>query len=164
MLGHHSNAEAERDAEMYKHILIATDGSELAQKGLGHGLALAKSLGSKVTIITVTEPFPVYGMAGEFGWVGSPADVESYKNGSKEFARKVLSAAKAAADKAGVKAEVLHIDDSTPADAIVAIAKERGNDLIVMASHGRRGIGRLLLGSQTSEVLTHSTVPVLVVR
>ncbi|MEP9398694.1 universal stress protein [Mesorhizobium sp. KR2-14] len=149
---------------MYKHILIATDGSELAQKGVDHGLSLAKSLGGKVTIMTVTEPFPIYGMAGSFAWVGSPADIESYNASSKEFAEKVLGAAKEAADRMGVPAETIHADDSTPAEAILAMAEAKDCSLIVMASHGRRGLGRMLLGSQTLEVLTHSKVPVLVVK
>lgn len=149
---------------MYQHILITTDGSELAQHGVDHGLSLAKSLGAKVTIVTVTEPFPAYGMAGEFSWVGAPADIASYERSSAEFAKQILAAAKAAADKIGVAAEVVHVDDNTPAAAIVATAQACECSLIVMASHGRRGLGRLLLGSQTIEVLTHSPVPVLVVR
>jgi nucleotide-binding universal stress UspA family protein len=149
---------------MYKHILIATDGSELAQKGVDHGLSLAKSIGGKVTVITVTEPFPVYGMAGNFAWVGSPADIESYNASSKEFAEKVLGTAKEAADRMGVTAETVHADESTPAEAILATAEAKDCSLIVMASHGRRGLGRMLLGSQTMEVVTSSKVPVLVIK
>lgn len=149
---------------MYKHILIATDGSELAHKGLDHGLSLAKSLGGKVTVLTVTEPFPVYGMAGDFGWVSAPAALESYQASSKEFATKILDGAKAAAEKMGVPAETIHADDITPAEAILATAEENGCSLIVMASHGRRGLNRILLGSQTVQVVTHSKVPVLVIK
>ncbi|MEP9374371.1 universal stress protein [Mesorhizobium sp. KR1-2] len=149
---------------MYKHILIATDGSELAQKGVDHGLSLAKSLGGKVTVITVTEPFPIYGMAGNFAWVASPADIESYNASSKEFAGKVLGAAKEAADRMGVPVETLHADDNTPAEAILATAEAKDCSLIVMASHGRRGLNRILLGSQTLEVVTNGKVPVLVIK
>ncbi len=149
---------------MYKNILIATDGSELAQKGLEHGLSLAKSLDAKVVVLTVTEPFPVYGMAGNFAWVGSPADIESYNQSSKEFAEKVLAAAAEAANKMGVPTETMHADDSTPAEAILATAEAKECSLIVMASHGRRGLNRILLGSQTLEVVTHSKVPVLVIK
>jgi len=149
---------------MYKNILIATDGSELAQKGLDHGLSLAKALGAKVVVLTVTEPFPVYGMAGNFAWVGSPADLDSYNESSKEFAQKVLGAAKEAADRMGIEMETVHADDSTPAEAIVATADDKGCGLIVITSHGRRGLNRILLGSQTLEVVTHSKVPVLVVK
>jgi nucleotide-binding universal stress UspA family protein len=159
-----SDFDERKDAGMYKHILIATDGSELAQKGVESGLSLAKSLDAKVLVLTVTEPFPVYGMAGNFAWVGSPADIEGYNQSSKEFAQRVLGAAKEAADKAGVQVETVHADDSTPAEAILATTETDGCDLIVMASHGRRGLNRILLGSQTLEVVTRSKVPVLVIK
>lgn len=149
---------------MYEHILITTDGSELAQKGVDHGLSLAKRLGAKVTIVTVTEPVPMTGTATLAGYFPMPVDIDQYDAGQKELADRVLSAAKAAAEKAGVKAATLHIPNRFAADAIVEVATQIGAGLIVMASHGRRGIGRLLLGSQTLEVLTHSSVPVLVVR
>ena len=146
---------------MYKHILISTDGSETAQKGVDQGLALAKALGAQVTLITGTEPFPVYASAAG-GWI--PPEMGNYDEIQKEFADRVLGGAKAAADKAGVAAKTLHVPNSPPAEAIVETAKSQGVDVIVMASHGRRGLGRLILGSQTSEVLTHASVPVLVVR
>lgn len=149
---------------MYKHILISTDGSDVAQKGVDHGLSLAKSLGAKVTIITVTEPFPYTASAAGIGWAPGPNDVSLYEEGQQEFAEKLLAKAKQAADKLGVSASILHVPDARPAEAIVEAAKSEGCSLIVMASHGRRGLGRLLLGSQTSEVLTYSPVPVLVVR
>jgi len=150
---------------MYKHILIPTDGSELAQKGVEHGLSMAKSLGGKVVIIVVTEPFPISaGGAAAAGWLPGPVEVEQYQSSQKAFAEEILGSVKAAADKIGVASETLHIPDSRPAEAILETAKARGCSLIVMASHGRRGITRLLLGSQTAEVLAHSPVPVLVVR
>ncbi|MCX7303940.1 MAG: universal stress protein [Hyphomicrobiales bacterium] len=149
---------------MYKHILISTDGSDVAQKGVEHGLSLAKNLNATVTIITVTEPFPVYASGAAAGWAPGPIDMAGYEEGQKEFADKVLANAKAAAAKMGVAANVLHVPDARPAEAIVDAARSQGCSLIVMSSHGRRGLGRLLLGSQTSEVLTHSPVPVLVVR
>lgn len=150
---------------MYKHILISTDGSEVAQKGVDHGLSLAKSLGAKVTLITVTERFPLAaGAAAGAGWMPMPSDIEAYEEGQKQHAEKVLADAKAAADKLGVSVDVLHVANALPAEAIVETVSSKGCSLIVMASHGRRGLGRLLLGSQTSEVLAHSPVPVLVVR
>lgn len=149
---------------MYNHILAATDGSELAQRGVQQGLSLAKALGSKLTIITVTEPFPIYGGAIGSGWVASQTDYERYDKGQREFASSVLSAAQKLATEKGVEAETLHIPDAQPATAILEAASSRGCDLIVMASHWRRGVGRLLLGSQTAEVLAHSHTPVLVVR
>ncbi|PWK64076.1 universal stress protein [Aminobacter sp. AP02] len=149
---------------MYAHILIATDGSELAQKGLDHGLNLAKGLGSKVTVMSVTEPAPIFASAGMYGPVATAEDIVSYQRAGEEYGAKVLNAAKAQADKLGVNAEVVHVEEMWAAEAINQVAKDRGCDLIVMASHGRRGLGRLILGSQTVEVLTNSQVPVLVVR
>ena len=149
---------------MYSHILIATDGSERAQMGVDHGISLAKALSAKVTFVMVTEPFPVAAGATASGWVAGPNDISRYEQGQKEFAGGILEKARAAAEKAGVTANVVHVADRWPSDAIVEIAAKEGSTLIVMASHGRRGLGRLLLGSQTVEVLTHSKVPVLVVR
>lgn len=149
---------------MYHHILISTDGSETATKGLDHGLTLAKTLGAKVTIVTVTEAFPVYAAAAGGAWV-APIEVSGgFEESQKELADGILKTAKEAADKIGVVAEVLHVPNAQPAEAIVETAKARDCSLICMSSHGRRGLGRLLLGSQTAEVLAHSPVPVLVVR
>lgn len=149
---------------MYKHILISTDGSDVAQKGVDHGLSLAKSLGARVTIVTVTEPFPFHASAAGAGWVPGPTDIAGYEEGQKRFADRVTAAVKEAAGKLGLEASTLHVPDARPAEAIIDAAKSEGCSLIVMASHGRRGLGRLLLGSQTAEVLAHSPVPVLVVR
>jgi nucleotide-binding universal stress UspA family protein len=146
---------------MYKHILIPTDASEVAQKGVDHGLSLAKSVGAKVTIVTVTERFPLY--AGP-DWIPGPAEIEAWDTRQTEWATKALAEVKAAADRLGVASETVHVSDAQPAEAILATATKGPCDLIVMASHGRRGIRRLLLGSQTSEVLVGSPVPVLVVR
>lgn len=146
---------------MYQHILITTDGSEVAQRGLDQGLALAKGLGAKVTVLTVSERLPTY--AGLDGGLSGFA-VDDYFTAQKENAEKVLAAAKTAAAQAGVDAETVFIENALPAEAILAAAKARGCDLIAMASHGRRGLGRLVLGSVTSEVLSHSPIPVLVVR
>lgn len=149
---------------MYSHILISTDGSQFAQAGVDHGLSLAKALGSKVTIITATEPFPTPGAAGGAGWIATPDDFESYQASRKKFAEGILAPLKAAAEKMGIKVDTVHVPDSWAATAIAETAQQAGCDLIVMASHGRRGVRRLLLGSQTAEVLTHSKVPILVVR
>jgi nucleotide-binding universal stress UspA family protein len=149
---------------VYTHILISTDGSELAQHGVDHGLSLAKALGSKVTIVTATEPFPPATAGAMGGWVPAPVDYEGYGAGQQELAEKILSAAKAAAEKMGIEADTVHVPDTWPAVAIVDTAQQRNCNLIVMASHGRRGLAKVLLGSQTSEVLVTATVPVLVVR
>jgi nucleotide-binding universal stress UspA family protein len=147
---------------MYQHILIATDGSDVGERGVEHGVAIAKALGARVTIITVTEPYPI--ATGEFAYIPSDATMETYVTSQREAAASRLAAAKAAADRAGVAAETLHVSDAQPAEAILDAAKTRGCDLIVMGSHGRRGLGRLLLGSKTYEVVSHGHTPVLVVR
>ncbi len=146
---------------MYQHILISTDGSEVAQKGVDQGLTLAKALGAKVTIITITERLPIYG-----GLDGGLKDFAyaDYADAQKESAEKILANAKTAAGRIGVEVETIHLANAQAAEAIIETAKTRDCSLIVMSSHGRRGLGRLILGSVTSEVLTHSSVPVLVVR
>lgn len=149
---------------MYNHILITTDGSDLAQRGVDQGLSLAKALGSKVTVVVATERFPIQSATTSSGWIGSPVDYERYDEGQKRFASDILSAVKAEAGKLGIVANTLHVPDEHPATAILEAASSHDCDLIVMASHGRRGIKRLLLGSQTAEVLAHSHTPVLVVR
>lgn len=147
---------------MYQHILIATDGSEVAEKGVEHGIAIAKALGARATIITVTEPYPIAG--GEFAYVPSTTTIETYLSSQRESAEAFVAAAKTKADRAGVAAETLYVSDAPPAEAIVEAAKSLNCDLIVMGSHGRRGLGRLLLGSKTYEVVSHGQIPVLVVR
>lgn len=150
---------------MYANILLSTDGSDVARQGVEHGMALAKALNAKVTVITVTEPLPVdYGGGHASGWIPSQEEFDRFDKASKEHAAKLLDEAQAVAKQIGISAELLHIPDAHPATAIIETAKSRGCDLIVMASHGRRGIRKLFLGSQTSEVLVDGSVPVLVVH
>jgi nucleotide-binding universal stress UspA family protein len=144
---------------MFRHILIATDGSELAQKALTTGVALARELKAKVTAATATEPWS--GMVITESALVFP--IEDYEKAAKENAKRILAGVSAAAWDAGVPSETLHISDF-PAEGIVAAANAKGCDLIVMASHGRRGLSRLLLGSQATRVLTLSSVPVLICR
>jgi len=144
---------------MYRHILIATDGSELAQKAVTTGLALARELKAKVTAVTATEPWS--GMVITESALVFP--IEDYEKAAKENAERILAGVSAAARDAGVPCEMLHISDF-PAEGIVAAANTKGCDLIVMASHGRRGLSRLLLGSQAARVLALSSVPVLICR
>lgn len=150
---------------MYANILMSTDGSEVAKSGIKHGVALAKSLNAKATIITITEPLPVdYGSGHAAGWIPSQQEFDRYDEACRERAGKVLDEAGAMAKQIGISAELLHVPNAHPASAIIATAKSRGCDLIVMASHGRRGLSKLWLGSQTSEVLADGSVPVLVVH
>lgn len=147
---------------MYKHILITTDGSSMAQKGVDHGIALAKVTGARVTILTVTPPFPMLpGVMGE-GSYASAAVLDDYDAGQRQAAEEILLPCQAQAE--GLDAKVLHIPDARPADAILRSADELDCDLICMASHGRRGVKRLLLGSQAAEVVAHSARAVLIVR
>jgi nucleotide-binding universal stress UspA family protein len=150
---------------MFANILLSTDGSDVARKGVEHGITLAKALNAKVTVITVTEPLPVdYGSGHASGWIPTQEEVDSFNAANKEHAGKVLDEARAMTEQIGISAELLHVPDAYPAPAIIETANSKGCDLIVMASHGRRGLRKLLLGSQTSEVLVGASVPVLVVR
>ena len=150
---------------MYANILLSTDGSDLARKGVKHGIALAKALNAKATVITVTERLPAEILSGHAsGWIPSQEMVDRFNAACKERAGKVLDEARAMAEQIGISAELLHVPNAHPATAIIETAKSRGCDLIVMASHGRRGLKKLWLGSQTSEVLADGSVPVLVMQ
>lgn len=145
---------------MFKSILIATDGSELAGKAVASGVELARSLGAKVTVITVTEPFHALTLsAGQLE--DTPA---SYREHVAEHVDKTLGGAAGMAKAAGVACETVHVEDDDPYRAIIGTAQARACDLIVMASHGRRGVSAVVLGSETLKVLTHSAIPVLVLR
>ena len=145
---------------MYKHILIASDGSDLAKKAVEQGMALAKALDAKVTAVTVTEPLAMVAP----GEVALAFPIDEYEKGAAATAAEILSGISEAAADAGVTCETMHMKDSYPAEGIVEAAKQQGCDLIVMSSHGRRGLRRLVLGSQANEVVTHSTIPVLICR
>ncbi len=148
---------------MYKHILIATDGSELAARGVEHGLALAAPLGARVTVLNVSEPLrQEAARAAALGGIADP--VVRYDQQIDEEMKKRFQSIEQRAAEHGVTVDLLHEIDDHPAEAIVRTAKLRDCDVIVMSSHGRRGAARLLLGSQTAEVLAHTTLPVLVVR
>jgi len=148
---------------MYKHILIATDGSELATKALDHGLALARLENARVTIVTVTEPWAPLDMAHE-ARLHRPDPIGHFEELATAAANRILDRAAQRGNAQGVPCNLVHVNDQLPAEGIVATSKEKGCDLIVMASHGRRGMSRLLLGSQANEVLTHCSVPALIVR
>jgi nucleotide-binding universal stress UspA family protein len=145
---------------MFKHILIATDGSELAQKAVTEGLAVAKGSGARVTVINVTEPW----VAVAPGEIAMAFPIKEYDASVAANAAQILSDVEKQAKALDVPCATLHVKDQFPAEGIVETATEQGCDLIVMASHGRRGLMRFLLGSQAIKVLTHSTVPVLVCR
>ena len=140
---------------MYQHILIPTDGSELAEHGVAHGLALAKFLGAKVSIIFVVEPFPE--ITGRY-----LETLARYVELRKEQATSELDRAAKAAKDAGVPCETIQVENSQPHQGIIAAAEDKGCDLIVMSSHGRSGLSKFLIGSVTNKVLTLAKTPVLV--
>jgi len=147
---------------MYAHFLVPTDGSKLSDKAVAHAIALAKSTQARITIFHATPGFPrpVYADGISIEMVSR----KEYTKHAKEDAAKVLDRAAAKAKAAGLACDTIHMSTDTPWEAILAAAKKAKADTIVMASHGRRGIVGLLLGSETTKVLTHSTLPVLVVR
>jgi nucleotide-binding universal stress UspA family protein len=148
---------------MYRHILIATDGSALAEQAVSHGLSLAKALGAKVTALIVEAPFSAQDMPESKLRPMSEA-IARHTEHTKQHADRVLSHVAAAAKAADVPCETVQLDHDQPYQAIIAAAKAGDCDVIVMASHGHSGISALLLGSVTNKVLTHSKIPVLVCR
>ncbi|WP_337243817.1 universal stress protein [Luteimonas sp. gir] len=148
---------------MYRNILVATDGSELAARGVEHAATLAAGLGASLTIVTVSEPWNT-ALTDPSGLVGFDEFLKDYRAAAQAHADDVLAAAKQAASRHGVEATTLFVVEQPPADAILETAQARGIDMVVMASHGRRGLGRLLLGSQTQAVVARSELPVLIVR
>jgi nucleotide-binding universal stress UspA family protein len=148
---------------MYQRILIATDGSELASKAVAHGIALAKDLKVPVSVVTVTEAWSAFDL-GQMSRLGNKNPIAEYEDIATAAANNVLERAAQVAKSQGVACELVHVRDQYPAEGIIATAKDKGCDLIVMASHGHRGIDRLIVGSQANQVLTHSKIPTLIVR
>jgi nucleotide-binding universal stress UspA family protein len=145
---------------MFRHILIPTDGSQLAEKAIRYGIALAKEQGARVTALTVSRPFHVVTLE-----PGMLADTPAaYARHVGERTEKFLGVVSQAAKTVGVTCDSLSIEHEHPYQAIIDTAQNRECDLIIMASHGRGGMSAIVLGSQTLKVLTHSKVPVLVYR
>jgi len=145
---------------MYHHILNATDGSELSARAVEHGVGLARAVGAKVLFLTVTESFHVFSFNAD--------QIEDtrleFVEHMKARAEHTLAAAGEVATAAGISYDTIHREGDLPYEVIMEIAEARRCDLIVMASHGRRGVSAMLLGSETTKVLTHTRRPVLVVR
>jgi nucleotide-binding universal stress UspA family protein len=145
---------------LFKNILISTDGSDLAAKAVEQGVLFAKEIGAKITAVTVTEPSNLLSV--------SPTRLEytpiEYQKHARAYAETVLGTVSDAAKSAGVECETLHTEHEQVYQAIIEAAEARRCDLIVMASHGRRGVSAVVLGSETVKVLTHSKIPVLVYR
>jgi nucleotide-binding universal stress UspA family protein len=144
---------------VYKKLLIATDGSELAGKAVYHGLRLAKQLNAEAAIIRVTPQLAVY--VAEWGHIPAPQEIREQVAHS---VREHLQAVSRIAGEIGVASETLHVEDDRAWHAIIEAARGKGCDLIVMASHGRGAVSAAFLGSETQKVLSHSSIPVLVVR
>jgi nucleotide-binding universal stress UspA family protein len=145
---------------MFKHILIPTDGSDLSRKAVIYGVQLAKAVGARVTAITISEPYHVASMDA----VLVAETPEEHEAQTARVAERALEQARMAAEAANVSLETLREIHDQPYRAIIDCARANGCDLVVMASHGRRGVAALLVGSETAKVLTHSTIPVLVYR
>jgi nucleotide-binding universal stress UspA family protein len=151
----------QRSGAVYKHILIPTDGSTASNRAAKAGVELARSVGARVTaFFAAPAPTPVI-YEGLLPVAYMPPDQHAHV--IERAAKKYLGAIEAAARAAGVPCESLHVTSDFPADAILETAK-RKCDLIFMASHGRRGLAGVLLGSETQKVLTHSKIPVVVYR
>ncbi len=147
---------------MYKHILIPVDGTPLSKKAIREGIRLAKSCGAKVTGFFSPPEYEVL-IYGEY----FPPDLmprEEYEERADANAEKILAAVRKEADAAGVPCATYHTASRMPWEAIIEAARKKRCDLIVMASHGRKGLTGVLLGSETTKVLTHSKIPVLVCR
>lgn len=147
---------------MYKRILVATDGSKLSNKAVEHALALADLTGAEVVALKVVPRYPQTYFEG--GVALAASEVARIEKQWQNDAMETVNAIKAAGQKREVKVKAVTAKSDLVSDAIISTAKRQKCDLIVMASHGRRGIKRLLLGSETQQVLTHSHTPVLVLR
>lgn len=146
---------------MYQRILVATDGSALSRKAVRNGIGLAAAIGAELIAFNVVPHYPVTFVG---GLTLSTKDVARIEKQWAEQGQAVVDKVREAAEAQGVTAKAVVTRSGLVAEAIMAAAKKHKCDLVVMASHGRKGIKRVLLGSETQQVLTHSSLPVLVVR
>lgn len=147
---------------MYKRILVATDGTELSDQAVQHALQLADITGAELVALKVVPRYPQTYFEG--GVALAAEEIQRIEKEWQTEAMNVVNAVKAEGQKRQVKVKPTTVKSDLIAEAIIASAKKHKVDLIVMASHGRRGLKRLLLGSETQQVLTHSHTPVLVLR
>ena len=145
---------------MFRHILIPTDGSLLSAAAVESSIGLARDAGAKVTVVMVVEPFQLWWTQSAQPPEGTAAVLDHANDGIRHHLAEVERKAKAH----GVPCTVLQIEHEHPYRAIIDTAEKSGCDLIAMASHGRRGVSALVVGSETTKVLTHSSIPVLVYR
>lgn len=144
---------------MFKRILVPTDGSDITQKAVESSIRLASALGAEVHTICVKEPFP-YGAISEM----QPTPPQEFFDAQERIAARHVAAVIEACAAAGVPCHGVSVEGLHPWEAIIEHAQRTDCDLLVMGSHGRRGVSALLLGSETQKVLTHTKIPVLVVR
>ena len=144
---------------MYRNILVPTDGSDITAKAVHAAITLAKTMGATLSVISVKEPFP-YSAISEM----QPVPPQEFYDAQERIAATRVKGVMNDAQAAGVSCTAHTVEALHPWEAIVAHAKDQACDLIVMASHGRRGVSALLLGSETQKVLTHCAIPVLVIK
>lgn len=145
---------------MYSHLLVPIDGSALSRTAMLSAMEFARDASAKVTVLTVVEPFHIFTVSSE----QLETTREGYRQHAKAEAAAVLAVAESEAKHFGIPCDVVQIESDDPYREIIRTAAQRGCDLIAMASHGRRGVAALVLGSVTTKVLTHSKIPVLVFR
>ena len=146
---------------MFKHILISTDGSPISNKAAKAGIALARALGSKVTAYSALEELQL--LYGE-GYVPTQREIDAILQRAREVGQKRVDAIGKMAKAAGVPFAAVVTKAYSPYEGIIAVARKRKCDVIFMASHGRRGLSKLIMGSVTQKVLTHTRIPVVVYR
>lgn len=147
---------------MYRNMLVATEGSELSAKAAKHAITLARALGSTITAFYAAPDYPLPAYAE--GVAYEPMSRTEYEALCRKEADKILQRVASKAAASGVRCKTAYMISGAPWEAILAAANKHKCDVIVMASHGRRGVAALLLGSETQKVLTHSKLPVIVVR
>jgi nucleotide-binding universal stress UspA family protein len=157
-----TSSKSTEEIAVYKHILVATDGSRLSGKAVAHAIDLARALKARLTAFHASPdyPLPVYAD----GVVYDPVSRSEYAAACRKEANRILAAVGAKAKRARVRFSQAQSISAAPWEAILAAARRNRCDAIVMASHGRRGVTAMLLGSETQKVLTHSRLPVIVVR
>lgn len=144
---------------MFKHILVPVDGSEIARQAVGKAMGLAQAFGSAVTVIYVIDPYPFTGVGTDFAYGQA-----EYLNAAKAEANEAIKNAKQTLVDAGVKVKTSVVESHSVWRGILETADSVKADLIVMGSHGRSGLQKLVLGSETQRVLSHTHLPVFVVR
>jgi nucleotide-binding universal stress UspA family protein len=145
---------------VYDNIIAATDGTDVAGKAVAHAAFLAKALGARLTLVTVSEQAPTFA-APEIGWSVPQSVFDDIRKANRDQSRAILDAAVKAS---GLAAGTMHVEDQAPFQGILDAADRLGADLIVVGSHGHRGLERLILGSQAAKVLSLAKVPVLVIK